>query len=128
MILVLELAGESAGSLGRDSRFLFKGCGGTIGYAQGNTWTLPHPSLPDCCAYIEHVDECFTVVSSGEVCIALGSPQSLLVPLQPYPLRGDHAIFIAGIEIRVTLLDNDGLPLRGGSAAPIATRCARPHA
>lgn len=111
VILVLELVGESAGLLGRDSRFLFKSCGGTIGYGQDNAWTVPHPSLPDTCAFVDYAREGFALTSSGDVRVAFGSRESLLVPLQPYPLRNGATIFIGALELRATLLDDEGLPV-----------------
>jgi predicted component of type VI protein secretion system len=120
MILVLEIDGSRAGVFGRDSRFLFKSRGGTIGSAAGNDWMLPDPGVSPVHALIEYSAGYFTMTGVGSTPIGHRTPERPLVPLQPYPVRDEDVFIVGDLEIHATLLDDVGLPLldrRSASAA-----------
>lgn len=110
-ILILELVGERGGSLGRDSRKVFKSASGTIGCAQDSTWVLPEPRVSFTHARIDFANNAFTLTDTSSHGIQMGGTGETLKPGVPHLIRNRTRFLIGDFEIQATLLDEDGLPL-----------------
>jgi predicted component of type VI protein secretion system len=113
-ILVLELVGERAGTLGRESRRVFHSAAGTIGRAADSSWVLPEPWVSATHARIDFSDDGFTLTDVSTNGIGVGEPGDAIEPGKPYPIQNRTRFFIGEFEIQATLLNTDGLPLSGG--------------
>jgi predicted component of type VI protein secretion system len=110
-ILVLELVGERAGTLGRASRRVFNATAGTIGRAANSSWVLPEAWVSATHARIDFSDDGFTLTDVSTNRIDVAEPGHAIEPGKPYPIRNHTRFFIGEFEIQATLLDRDGLPL-----------------
>lgn len=111
MILAMEIIGVRARTLGRDSRFLFRAQGGTIGSAAANTWVLADPAVSPKHVLIEYFGGHFSITDVGSTAIGRGTAEHPQPPLQPFPVRDKDLFVLGGFEILATLLDDLGLPL-----------------
>jgi predicted component of type VI protein secretion system len=110
-ILVLELVGERAGTLGRESRCVFKASAGTIGRALESTWVLPEPWVSSTHARIEYADGTFSLTDVSRNGIYSAELGGNIEPQTPFPIRNRSRFLIGDFEMQATLLDQDGLPL-----------------
>ncbi len=110
-ILILELVGERAGTLGRDSRRVFKSAAGTIGRAADSSWVLPEPWVSATHARVDFSNGGFTLTDVSSNGIAVAEPGEAIESGKPYRIRNGTRFFIGDFEIEATLLDGDGLPL-----------------
>ncbi|MGH8219316.1 MAG: FHA domain-containing protein [Steroidobacteraceae bacterium] len=114
MILVLEIVGEHAGTFGSDSRKLFNGCGGFIGRDPKNDWVLPDRYISARHATIHYEGDHFTIDDTSSNGIFVNSETEPIGKGHPRALRTGDMLAMDRFEVRVTLLDADGigLPIR----------------
>jgi predicted component of type VI protein secretion system len=110
-MLVLEIVGARAGTLGRDSRCVFNATSGTIGRALDSTWILPEPWVSSTHARIEFAGEGFFLVDVSSNGVQSANPADDIQPQTPFLIRNRSRFFIGEFEIQATLLDADGLPI-----------------
>jgi type VI secretion system protein ImpI len=111
LILVLEIiASMQAEALGLDARRVVREGPLTIGRALFNQWTLPDPQVSARHARIERVGERFVLHDLSTNGVYLNGSQLRWTSEAPLDLQSGDCILIGVFEIRVTYLDEQGLP------------------
>ena len=111
MLLILELIGQRAGSLGRNSRRVFQTEGGTIGRSADCTWVLPEAWVSALHARIDFADGVFSITDTSSNGVGLPDLGLELQVGQSRAIVNGDRFEIGEYRIQATLLDADGLPI-----------------
>ena len=102
MTLTLEISASSIGPIG-SARHVFREEGGTIGRAESSTWMLPNRTVSAQHAEISWKDGVFYIRDTSRNGLSVNSPDFVVAPNRPYPLKTGDRIFIEPYEIRVSV-------------------------
>ncbi|MEO7133409.1 MAG: type VI secretion system-associated FHA domain protein TagH [Vicinamibacterales bacterium] len=115
MTLTFEISASSVGPIGT-ARHVFQEEGGTIGRAEGSTWMLPNRTVSAQHAEISWKDGVFYIRDTSRNGLSVNSPDFVVAPNRPYPLKTGDRIFIEPYEIRVSVDVGPGLDDRSSFA------------
>jgi type VI secretion system FHA domain protein len=103
VILILEVRGSQAASLGADRRRQFGPEGGTIGRASSSDWVLPHTKVSSRHARITFAHGAFSIEDTSTNGVFVNSSRERLVRGRPHQLSSGDRLFIDPYDIHVSI-------------------------